>query len=337
MLDRLREREPTSRLGYLAEQVDSWYGYALLLEDSTDAALQRLRRAVSSMRRSERMHELPTAAVYLAEAEWRAGDEDAADRAADVALEAARRQGSNHMLLQALADFPAVVTRRLDAEPAADSPWHELGRSLIAQGIALGASVATSSTLLVEFGRCALLVDGQEQRPRIAKSYELLAYLATTRPAWQADRDTLLDALFDGRADDAARAYLRQAVRWLRHVLGDDRVTVQDGSVRVLGGDAIATESRALRGRARRGRAAARGRPPERRRCSRWRSSPAASTCPASARSGPRSAAGGSRSWRPTRATRRRSSRSPTAGSSRRARSWRPSCAPTGSGRPPGG
>ena len=243
VLDRLRQREPTSRLGYLAEQVDSWYGYALLLEDSTDAALQRLRRAVSSMRRSERMHELPTAAVYLAEAEWRAGDEDAADRAADVALEAARRQGSNHMLLQALADFPAVVTRRLDAEPAADSPWHELGRSLIAQGVTLGASVATSSALLIEFGRCALLVDGQEQRPRIAKSYELLAYLATTRPAWEADRDMLLDALFDGRADDAARAYLRQAVRWLRHVLGGDRVTVQDGSVRVLGGDAIATES----------------------------------------------------------------------------------------------
>ncbi|WP_028064050.1 BTAD domain-containing putative transcriptional regulator [Solirubrobacter soli] len=242
VLDRLRRREPTSRLGYLAEQVDSWYGYALLLQNSTDAALLRLRRAVASMLRSERVHELPTAAVYLAEAEWRAGDEDAADRAADVALEASRLQGSNHMLLQALADFPAVVTRRLDAEPAADSPWHELGRSLIAQGIAIGASVATS-TLLIEFGRCGLLVDGEEQRPRIAKSYELLAYLATRRPPWRAEREALLDALFEGRADDAARAYLRQAVRWLRHALGEERVTVQDGVVRVLGGDAIATES----------------------------------------------------------------------------------------------
>jgi ATP/maltotriose-dependent transcriptional regulator MalT len=243
VLDRLEQHEQTSRLGSLAERIDTWYGYALLLEDSTDAALARLRRAVAGMRRSERMRELPTAAVYLAEAEWRAGDEDAADRAADVALDAARRQGSNHMLLRALADFPAVVTRRLDAEPAADSPWHELGRSLIAQGIAVGASVAASSTLLVEFGRCALLVDGHEQRPRIAKSYELLAYLATARPAWEAERDTLLDALFDGRADDAARAYLRQAVRWLRHVLGDDRVVVEDRRVRVLGGDAIASES----------------------------------------------------------------------------------------------
>ena len=108
VLDRLRQREPTSRLGYLAEQVDSWYGYALLLEDSTDAALQRLRRAVSSMRRSERMHEASTAAAISAEAEWRAGDEDAADRAADVALEAARRQGSNHMLPAGARRFPAV-------------------------------------------------------------------------------------------------------------------------------------------------------------------------------------------------------------------------------------
>jgi ATP/maltotriose-dependent transcriptional regulator MalT/DNA-binding SARP family transcriptional activator len=241
-LDRLKGR-PTSN--YVAELVDTWYGYALLLQEADDAALARLRRAVASMVRSERMHELPTAAVYLAEAEWRAGDEDAADRAADIALAAAGRQGSNHMLLLALADFPAVVARRLDAERAADSPWHELGRSLIAQGVPLGAPVP-SSTLLIEFGRCGLLVDGSEQRPRIAKSYELLAYLASRRPPWQAERDELLDALFDGRNDDAARAYLRQAVRWLRHVLTDDRVTVHDGQVRVAGGEAIATESTRL-------------------------------------------------------------------------------------------
>ena len=79
--------------------------------------------------------ELPTAAVYLAEAEWRAGNEDAADRAADIALEAAQRQGSNHILMQALADLPAVLSRRIDGEPSADSIWHQLGRALIAQGV----------------------------------------------------------------------------------------------------------------------------------------------------------------------------------------------------------
>jgi ATP/maltotriose-dependent transcriptional regulator MalT len=241
-LDRLQTRTETSRLGYLAEQIEGWYGFALLLEGEDAAAVQRLRRAVASMARSERMIELPTAAVYLAEAEWRAGDEHAADRAADLALDAARRQGSNHMLLQALADFPAVVSRRLDAEPAADSPWHELGRSLIAQGIAVDAPVV-SSTRLIEFGRCALLVDDEEVRPRIAKSYELLAYLATARPPWQAERDELLDALFEARTDDAARAYLRQAVRWLRHVLPEGSVIVEHGRVRMAGAGAIVAES----------------------------------------------------------------------------------------------
>jgi len=69
------------------------------------------------MVRGDRILELPTAAVYLAEAYWRAGDEDASDQAADLALDAAQRQGSNHLLLQALDDVPAVPTRRLDAEP----------------------------------------------------------------------------------------------------------------------------------------------------------------------------------------------------------------------------
>ena len=96
------------------------------------------------MQAGDRILELPTAAVYLAEAEWRAGNEEAADRAADIALAAARRQGSNHILLQALADIPAVVSRRLDAEAGADSPWHELGRALIAQGVALDARAGVS-------------------------------------------------------------------------------------------------------------------------------------------------------------------------------------------------
>jgi DNA-binding SARP family transcriptional activator len=196
------------------------------------------------MRRSDRQIELPTAAVYLAEAEWRAGDEAAADAAADVALEAARRQGSNHMLLQALADFPAVVSRRLDAEPAADSPWHELGRALIAQGVAVDHAVGVSVRLR-EFGTCALLVHDEPVRPRIAKTYELLAYLVA-RPQARAARDELLDALFEGRVDESTRAYLRQAVRWLRHVLPEHGVVVERGEVR-LGGDVrVTSESMAF-------------------------------------------------------------------------------------------
>jgi DNA-binding SARP family transcriptional activator len=224
------------------EPLDTWYGLALLLESDDGAALARLRRAVDSMVVGDRILELPTAAVYLAEAEWRAGNEQAADRAADLAFDTARRLGSNHLLLQALADFPAVVSRRIDAEPDTDSPWHELGRALLAQGVAVDARVHASVHLL-EFGRAAIVVNGEEVRPRIAKAYELLAYLVTRAPR-RAEREDLLDALFDGRSDESTRAYLRQAVRWLRHVLPDPAaLVVERGTVRLRDDVVIMSES----------------------------------------------------------------------------------------------
>jgi DNA-binding SARP family transcriptional activator len=226
---------------WIREVGNTWYGLALLRESEDAAALVRLREAVAGMVAGDRILELPTAAVYLAEAEWRAGDEDAADRAADLALDAARRQGSNHVLLQALADFPAVASRRLDAEPGADSAWHELGRALIAQGVPLATSVQASVELR-EFGERAILVNGQQVKPRIAKTYELLAFLATCRPA-QAKRDELLEALFEGRSDESARAYLRQAVHWLRQVLPDGGIVVEGGRVELSDDIAISSES----------------------------------------------------------------------------------------------
>ena len=133
------------------------------------------------------------------------------------------------MLLQALADFPAVVSRRIDAEPGADSPWHELGRALIAQGVALGAHVGASIQL-------------RRVRPLRARSSTARTPArgsprpTSCSPTWpphggrQAERDELLDALFDGRADDSTRAYLRQAMRWLRHVLPRRALGVQHGA-----------------------------------------------------------------------------------------------------------
>jgi DNA-binding SARP family transcriptional activator len=244
VLDRAERKLGGRSVTFIAENIDTWYGLALLQLGEDGEALVRLRRAVAGMLAGQRVLELPTAAVYLAEAEWRAGDEDAADRAADVALDAARRQGSNHMLLQALADFPAVVSRRIDAEPRASSPWHELGRALIAQGTPVAAQIRAAVELL-EFGRSAIVVDGVERRPRIAKTYELLAYLAVSRDA-RAGRAELLDALFDGRSDDSTRAYLRQAVRWLRSVLPQEDAVIADrGAVQL--GDAVAVSSESVR------------------------------------------------------------------------------------------
>jgi DNA-binding SARP family transcriptional activator len=241
-LDELERRPYARDFPFLTEHLDTWYGLALLMRSEDEAALERLRPTVHSMLEGDRLLELPTAAVYLSEAEWRAGNDDAADACADLALDTARRLGSNHVLLQALHDFPGVVSRRIDAEPGADSPWHELGRALIARGAEVEARPQALVSLL-EFGRCAILVGGEEVRPRIRKTYELLAYLSTRRGA-SATRSELLHALFDGRDDDSTRAYLRQAVRWLRQALPDEAgIESEGGEVRLTGGVRVTSES----------------------------------------------------------------------------------------------
>jgi DNA-binding SARP family transcriptional activator len=98
---------------------------------------------------------------------------------------------------------------------------------------------------LVEFGRVAILVEDEAVRPRIAKTYELLAYLLTRRQH-RAERDELLDALFEGRADDSTRAYLRQAIRWLRSVLPRNGLMTERAVVALSDQLAIVSESAEL-------------------------------------------------------------------------------------------
>jgi DNA-binding SARP family transcriptional activator len=241
-LEELELDPAVRRFHFTAEQQDVWYGFALLLEGEDEPARLRLRRAVAAMQTGRRLLELPTAAVYLAEAEWRLGGEEAADHAADLALATARTHGSDHLLLQALADFPAVASRRIDAESGAESPWHQIGRALIGQGVALGA-VAGGRVTLVDFGVPAILVDGAEVRPGLAKSIELLAYLCLHRGE-TTPRERLLGALFDGRADDSARAYVRQAIQRLRGVLPDDTVTsAERGALTLAAGTQVTCAS----------------------------------------------------------------------------------------------
>ena len=229
----------------VCELARTWRGLAALLDDDQDSALSSLRAAVAGMQAGHRILELPTAAVYLAEAEWRAGNPDAADQAADIALQAAREQGSNHVLLQALADFPAVVARRIDAEPHADSAWHTIGRALAAQGVAVGTRIPTAIEL-VEFGGAAILLDGTDVRPSLAKCYELLGFLAAHNGA-PASRDELLNALFDARDDESARSYLRKTIIGVRRLLPPDAVSVfADGRVGLSPDVVLASESARL-------------------------------------------------------------------------------------------
>lgn len=239
MLDELATR-PAGAYRYVQELAGVWRGFALLGEDDHQA-LPVLERSVDSMVSGDRILELPTAATYLSEARWRAGDESGSDDAADLAFASAQKQGSDHLLIQALADFPAVLSRRLDAEPLPDSPWHRLGRSLHTGTL---ASPSQKSVLqLHDLGKPTMVRDGVPVRARLSKAVELLAYLKTT-PGNQASRDELLEALFGGRVDASARSYLRQAVHWLRQALPPDSVETDSSSpIRLLQPEAISSDA----------------------------------------------------------------------------------------------
>lgn len=242
-------KHPVGRAyAFIAEQANTLLGWALLVQEQNAEAASCLAGVVQSSSRADRAYCLAEAAVYLAEACWRLGEEDQADQSAAVALDAARRQGSNHKLLEALSQFPAVLTRCLDAEPQGDGPWHGLARAMsttsVSQGMARVSSRQVVSIELSEFGRLAITFDGEEVKPRIRKSYELLAYLASLSGP-EATKEELLGALFDGRADGSASAYLRQAVLKLRQALPKEKwLEANAGRVRLTADVAVTTDSR---------------------------------------------------------------------------------------------
>lgn len=238
----LAARPEMTHYAFLAEELLALTGLALLLAGDRDAdARRKLDEAVDSMVTGCRILTLPASAVWLAEACWRLGDEEASDAAADLALDAAQRQGAQHTLLQALSDFPAVLVRRLDAEPTADSPWHDLGRVLAARSVALDRPL-DHQVRFHDLGAPRVVVDGEVVRPKITKSLEILAYLAEAEDHC-ARRDDLMQAVFDGRSDHSARTYLRQALHKLRELLPAGTELMLDGDRVELAGVTIVTDS----------------------------------------------------------------------------------------------
>lgn len=252
-----------SEYRFVREHALTLLALELLREGDAASASSHLREVVDAAHRADRVYSLTRAGVYLAEAEWQLGHPDDADRAADIALDAANRQGTNHTLQQALTEFPGVLSRRLDAESMRDSPWHSLARAWEeANHDAVPAPVRPAlgqpEVLLVEFGRVGLSVNGTEIKPRIKKSYELLAFLIDNRLS-DVTKDELVDALFAGRINDSNRSYLRQAVHHLRQALPpgitleayagrlrfEPGADVSSDSIRFA---TLATEAAALRG-----------------------------------------------------------------------------------------
>ncbi|HEY2717904.1 MAG TPA: BTAD domain-containing putative transcriptional regulator [Solirubrobacterales bacterium] len=243
---RVANHPATEHLMMVSEQLELLQGLVWLREDDA-RALGSLREAVEMMVAADRILDLPTAAIYLSEAEWRAGDPEAGDRAADLALGAAREQGSYHGMLQALADFPGVAVRRLDSSPG-DDVWRQLGRSVL-EGDAKPPQVGTvegrPSLHVGDLGRAVIVVDGAEVRPRLGKSIVLLSFLATLEQP-RAPRSRLLEVLFDGRADESTRAYLRQVLNRVREVLPPPFSLDLQGSVVAIDGGRLVSDSTQL-------------------------------------------------------------------------------------------
>jgi LuxR family transcriptional regulator, maltose regulon positive regulatory protein len=214
------EASGAGRHAFTRESAWLWRGLALLLRHRDAEAREVLDRCVQSMRRADRMLEIPTAACYLAEAQWRLGDEDASDESAALAIGVAQDRGCVHLLLTALTDVPAVALRGADTESGRLSPWRELTASL-ASSRRITAAGRVPRLILDDLGQPELRLDGEIVTPRLRKSVELLAYLLAS-PDHAAGRAELHDALFDSDNETAVRSYLRQALYRLREVLPDD-------------------------------------------------------------------------------------------------------------------
>ena len=217
----------SGRFPFMRAQLEVWSGLALLAMGADAEALARLDDVVRAMRRDDgRAAALPTAAVYLAEAQFRAG---LAPTAADLALATARSQRADHELLQALADVPSVASRALATARGPESPWHEIGRRRSARGTTV-AGCPRADLELRDFGKPTILIDGEVRRPRLAKSGELLVFLALQPGRW-ATREEIIEAVFGGRSDASTRAYMRQAVHQVRKLWPHDRGLSIEGQV----------------------------------------------------------------------------------------------------------
>jgi DNA-binding SARP family transcriptional activator len=203
-----------------------WRGLAHLLRGEDALARDVLSAAARSMQKTGHRLELVAATTYLSEAQWRTGNEEAADEAAALALRVADDMGAIHLLLAALEDVPAVAVRGADTEPHRTSRWHELTTLLARRG---GVTVTASHPRIVleEFGEPALFLDDVDVTPRLRKSTELLARIIAA-PGRSVSRADLLDGLFQSRSQPAARSYLRQALYRLREILPEELSPVLD-------------------------------------------------------------------------------------------------------------
>jgi ATP/maltotriose-dependent transcriptional regulator MalT/DNA-binding SARP family transcriptional activator len=206
-------------LASFREWADAWLGGAMLLLDRPPGEARTvLEPTVTSMRRARRHLELPAAAAFLAEAEWRLGNEDAHDEAAEVAYAAAEQCGTLHPLMVALDLVPGVLARRLDCEgPDSERRWSSLVPLRTPAPVA--PEIEGARLRVRTLGPPVLELDGEPLANVPLKAIELAAEIARSGPPG-VPRSQLIGSLFEGSRDGPN--YLRQLVFRLRRVLPSD-------------------------------------------------------------------------------------------------------------------
>lgn len=206
-------------LASFREWAETWLGGAMLLLDRPpEEARQLLEPAVNAMRRARRHLELPAAAVFLAEAQWRLGHEDAHDEAAEVAYAAAQQCGTLHPLVTALELVPGVLARLLDCEgPDSERRWSTLVPLASTETVA--PELEGARLRVRTLGPPVLELDGAPLANVPLKAVELAAEIARYGPPG-VPRSQLIATLFEGSRDGPN--YLRQLVFRLRRVLPSD-------------------------------------------------------------------------------------------------------------------
>ena len=202
-------------LASFREWAEAWLGAAMLVLDRPADEARPSWPAVAGMRRARRHLELPAAAVFLAEAEWRAGDADAHDAAADAAYAAAEDCGT----LCTPRGRPRAHARR--PRPAPRLRGARQRTALADAGPAVASAVASPATEHARAagedpGTPALELDGQPVANVPLKAVELAAEIARAGPPGIA-RSQLVSSLFEGSRDGPN--YLRQLVFRLRRAL----------------------------------------------------------------------------------------------------------------------
>ena len=245
VLDRLEDRQAATEYRFIGEAADVWRGLALLALNEDESALFHLERAVRRWSRATGC--------------WSCRRQrcTSARRAGAPATRMAPTRPPISRITRQRARVPITTCCRpwlVPVDPVAAARRRATGGLAVARARASSPG-AGRDTRAAAFGsrrapgvRCArLLIDGvPTHRPRIGKSYELMAFLASRRKP-QASREELLAALFGGRTDQSSRSYLRQAVHQLREALaGQLTIVSHAGSISLEDPSSVTSESAQL-------------------------------------------------------------------------------------------